>query len=1024
MSLPKFAVKYPITVMMLVLGITLLGVISFEKLGVDLFPDLNNPRLYIEIEDGERSPEEMESQFVEGIESMAIRQDGVAGVSSVCETGSAEITVEYVWDQNMDDAYLDLQKDLSNYTTNLDLDDFTISRYDPNSSAIMTVALSNDKVTDMNELRIMAENYISNELIRIEGIAEVDISGEEVSEISIETTPYLLEAFGVSASDIASRINDYNQNISSGTIEEWDKTYTIKSVSTVTNPEDIENIVLTMTEEEQPNGTTITKPVYIKDVATVSVKNQDPEDIVRLNGKRCLGLSIYKENKYNTVKAVEALQEKFAEMQKTLPDYEFTVVDNQGTFIDDSIGEVKSSALWGMVFAIIILFVFLRRVGSTLIVSIAMPISAIATFTLMYFNGQTLNIMTLGGLALGIGMLVDNAIIVVENIFRLLDKGMNRVDAAIQGTQEVSGAIIASTLTTVVVFLPIVYMQGASGELFKDQAWTVAFSLLSSLVIALLLIPVMASRFFKEKGKSKKKHAVPVQIKGYGRLLERVVARRWIIIIIAIVLVVASGIIVPRVGSEFMPSADSKEFTVDVILTEGSSLSKTSKTLKSIENVVKEVLGDNIKYTYTYVGVSEDESSVFDKENVGGITVLLSDSSKIMAKSAISMLSEVLDNNSEYEIEFSQSVSALEEILGTDGAPLVISVRGEDGDILSSLTKEVLTAINDIDGLYNINTDLDESVPEIEIKVNRRRAGLLGVSTSDISENISSQLEGYDAGEYDNDGELQNITIKMPDVTLAQLYNLPLTINGSDYVLSELAQVKQTYAAKQINREDQVRVNEITAQFNEKLSLDEVVAKVNKKLEEIDFPANYNAKITGQEELRADSFGNLKFALLLSILLVYMVMASQFESLLHPFTILLTIPLALVGSVWAFFLTGHTFNMMAYIGMIMLVGIAVNDSIVLVDAIGQFRQQGMDRLEAIVKAGQNRIRPILMTSLTTILALFPMSLGIGDSAELRSPMAIAVIGGLITSTLLTLVVIPCVYYVFEGMKQSLKRDHD
>lgn len=1021
MSLPKFAVRYPITVLMLVLGITLLGVISFDKLGVDLFPDLNNPRLYVEISAGERSPAEMESQYVERIESMAIRQEGVTSISSICQTGSAQITVEYLWDQDMDNAYLDLQKDLGNYTTQLDLDEFTISRHDPNASAIMTVALTHDEITDMNELRLVAESYVSNELIRLEGIAEVDISGEEVSEIQVETTPYLLKAFDVTTSDIADRIEAYNQNISAGTIEEWDKRFTIKSVSTVTNPRDIENIVLTLTEEEQANGTSINKPVYIRDVAKVTLINKDAEDIVRLNGNRCLGLSIYKESKYNTVKAVEKLEETFAKMQQALPGYEFTVVNNQGTFINESISEVKDSALWGMLFAVIVLFVFLRRVGSTLIVSIAMPISAIATFTLMYFNGQTLNIMTLGGLALGIGMLVDNAIIVVENIFRLLEQGKSRTEAAIEGTREVSGAIIASTLTTIVVFLPIVYMQGASGELFKDQAWTVAFSLLSSLVIALLLIPVLASRFFKEKGKSKRQ-AVPVEFKGYGRWLEGIIKRRWVVIILATVIIGGTAYIVPKVGSEFMPSAETREFIVDVTLPEGSSLEKTTRTIEGIERIASDVLGDDMKYIYSYVGVSDDgSSSVFEKENVGGITVLLNDTSLMTAKHAIETLSSVLGEHPDFEVVFSQRSSALEEILGTDGAPLVVSVSGEDGEILSALTKQVLAAISQVDGVFNLNTDLDESVPEIEVVVDRMRAGLLGVSTAQISQQLSAQLQGYEAGEFENQGEIQDITIKLPDVTLSQLASLPIKVGEKEFLLSEVATIKHTYAPKEIYRNKQVRVIEITAQFEEHLSLNKVVEQVNAQLASVDFPPNYSARVTGEEELRASAFGNLGFALLLSIILVYMVMASQFESLLHPFTILLTIPLALVGSVLSFWALGHTFNMMAYIGMIMLVGIAVNDSIVLVDAIGQFRQQGMDRLQAIVTAGQNRIRPILMTSLTTILALFPMSLGLGESAELRSPMAIAVIGGLVTSTILTLVVIPCVYYVLEGMKESVRR---
>lgn len=1025
-KLAQFSVSYPVTVAMIILGIVLLGIISFSRLGTDLFPDLNNPRIVVEIESGERPPEEMEKQFVENIEGTIIRQSGVMGVSSTSEVGTAQINVEYNWDQDMDEAFLDLQKALTQYSQDEDVEELTIYRNDPNASPIMLAAVSNPDITDMDELRRVAQNYIRNALIRVDGIADVRLSGEEIKEIIIETNPYILESHNITSSSIVSKIESYNSNVSGGTIEDLGQKYIVKGVSIYESPEDLGRLVVGTTIEEDEDGEEVEVPLLLQDVSTISYQNQEPDNIVRLNGNRCIGLSIYKETKFNTVAAIEALNDGFEKVKKALPGYEITVIKNQGKFIDDAISEVEDSALIGILFAIIVLFLFLRRIGTTLVVSAAIPISIVATFNLMYFNGLTLNIMTLGGLALGAGMLVDNAIIVVENIFTMLEKGKTLKEAAVEGTAKVSGALVASTLTTIVVFLPIVYLHGASGELFKDQAWTVAFSLLSSLFVALLIIPILSTIFLSVPKKSKK----PVSTHAYhypkySKFLANMLDKRFMVLLVAVLLVVASYLSLPYVGSEFMPSAQTKEFSIELTLPSGVGLERTASTMEMMEQMINETLEGHISYVYTHAGPQTEtegsDNSVFEGENTGFIKVMLNDETQYSTDDFIPVLSEVFGGVPDLELEFLQDETALQEILGSDASPIMVEVIGDDLVLLDSISDRVFAALKTEDELYNLKSSFEDGVPEVNVQIDRYRAGMFDLEVSTIISQLEEFLMGKEAGSIESDGELTDITLKMPDYPLKDLVNFKIESGDDVYRLGELATISVGSSPKEVIRNNQNRIGRITAHNKGNIPVDKLSLRIQNILSEIDFPAGYRYEIKGEEFMRKESFGNLSFALMLSIILVYMVMASQFESLIHPFTILLTIPLAGVGAIAAFLILGKSLNIMAYIGLVMLAGIAVNDSIILVDAINQFKREGMILKDAILAASNSRLRPIFMTSLTTILGLLPLTIGFGESAAIRSSMAIAVIGGLITSTILTLVVIPCVYYVFDGLFKRDKR---
>lgn len=1024
MGITKFAVKYPVSVLMITLGVCLLGVISYNKLGTDLFPDLKNPALYIELEAGERPPEEIEKQFIQQIESTAARQEGVKQVSSSSKVGGATITVEYDWDQDMDAAFLDLQRSMSQIGQNEEITSLNVSRYDANATPVMTIAMSHQEITDMNELRKIAENYMRSEFVRLEGVADIQLNGQEEAYVEIKTDSYMLDAFDLTAESIASKIEGLNRNVSGGTIVNDEIQYSIKGVNLLESLEDISNIIVafktpTISEnsENAATSTNVKAPIYLKDVAQVELRNKEPKNLARYNGERCLSLSIYKENKYNTVQAVENITQKLEELKKSMPGYEFHIISNQGDFIGASIGEVKDSAIMGVLLAMVVLYVFLRRINTTLIVSISIPVSIIATFNLMYFNGLTINIMTLGGLALGAGMLIDNAIVVMENIYRNLENGLSPKEAAIKGTSEVAGAITSSTLTTIVVFLPIVYIQGAAGELFKEQAWTVSFSLLSSLFVAILLMPMLASKYIYRSSGNKES----VQIKGYGRFVGKLLKRRYIVVITALILVIFSYMLVPLLKMEFMPKAESKEFSTFVTLEPGSRLQSTDNATATIETMITELAGEDLEWIFTQIGPSNTENQAgsgnLKEENQAEIKARLKGDSRLDADAIINQLNHNYVIPDGIEISFEKEQSALQSILGNNEAPVVIEVKGEELELIEELCDEVKEKISSITGVYDVRTSMEKGAPEIDITIDRLKSGIYGVDISSVASQVKSKLNGTTASTFESEGEPIDIEIRVPEVSLAELQNVEIVQGDKKYRLGEIAEVSITTAPKEISRKNQSRIGKVTAMLEKDYTLSGVTPAINSQLENIQFPAKYSAKITGEEEKRAESFNGLSFALLLSIVLVYMVMASQFESLRHPFTILLTIPLAGVGCIYAFLLAGASLNMMAFIGIIMLAGIAVNNSILLVDATNKLKEEGYTLTEALQAAAQQRIRPIIMTSLTTILALLPMCFGFGEGASLRSPMALAVIGGLFTSTIMTLVVIPCVYYIFDKKKK-------
>ena len=848
---------------------------------MDLFPDLNNPRLFIELQSGERSPEEIEQEFVESIEAQAIRQKNAVQVSSVSRVGSALITVEYAWNTNMDEAFLDLQKSMNSFSRNGDIDELTFTQYDPNAEPVILLAFSHPEIEDMDELRQLAESYIRNEFIRLEGIADVHLLGQEQKEVVVSTDPYLLEAYNISPSNISSKIQEFNQTISGGSIVEMGTNYVIKGFSEFESIQDIGQVIVAYTQTSSSTtgtGTTQRTPVLLEDVAEITFRNKDPENIVRLDGRRCMGLAVYKETKYNTITAVNDFMASLDTVRKALPGYELTIIKNQGKFIATAVDEVEQTALIGILLAVIVLFVFLRRIGTTLVVSLAIPVSVMATFNLMYFNGLTLNIMTLESLALGAGMLVDNAIVVMENIFRNMETGMSGPEAAVQGASEVGGAIVASTITTVVVFLPIVFLHGASSELFKDQALTVAFSLLSSLAVALFVIPMISSRLLKHYRFKTKQGSV--KFGWYGRLLGGLLKLRWPIAFIAALMIAGAVYLIPIVGSEFVPKTDLNEFSIELTLPAGTELNRTESTVDNLEKQIASILGDDLDTVFSIVGPSREmggsQSSLYQDENTAVIRVVLKPDRRYPAEVVLARLDAAIGSVPGIQANLVQEQTALQFTMGSDTAPVTIEIEGQDLDVLQRLTTQTRDQMAEIPELFNIETNFDEGRPEINIVLDRVRAGIYDVGINTVTSELGNYLVGTSAGEWDTGSDLTDINIELPKPGLNDLAGMMVSGSGRKVRLDEIADFEITEAPAEITHRNQTRVGIVSASIESGIPLDQVVMKIEEAMGNVSLPPNYRYSIGGEEQQRRESFANLGLALLLSLVLVYMVLASQF----------------------------------------------------------------------------------------------------------------------------------------------------
>lgn len=1038
MGIAAFAVRYPVTVSMFSIGVILLGWISLSKLPTNLFPDLRAPRITVVASAPGLAPQEIERIVIEPLEGRLQTIQGVDQVSSVARADSGAIIIDFNWGTDMDFAMLEVKKNTQ--TSRIEeIEDISALRYDPNALPIMTLGLYGNR--PLEELHYLAERTIGPALERIKGIARAEVTGGLIPEIQCMLDAELLHFYNLTIDSVAQALDQANVSASGGWVEESNQRYMIRAIGEIEDLDQVMRCVI---------GYSSGVPIYLTDVGEAKWGFQEKVNMVRMNNQPAVGLALYKEAGGNTVEVVKAVRaflgtasgEKvqalstrgtdgerggFGRTQETsiVPkDVKLEVAYDQSLFITRAIEDVKSTAIQGITLAAIILLVFLRNFRSTSIVCLAIPISILATFNLMYFMGLSLNVMTLGGLALGSGMLVDNAIVVIENIFRRKQMGDSPKEAAMRGTGEVASAIAASTLTTVVVFVPIAYMGGVTAQMFKEQALTVVFSLMASLVVALVLIPALGSRFLKKvPDVGFKKGGL------YTRILWMTLRHRFATFVVIGLLCLSCVPIVGTIKQEFIPQSAESQFIIKLRMPPGTRLETTEKTARDFEGWLTHDLEENIDTIFTRVGPKPEDTGAVEEEPEGSHTAEMLVSLKRDAKMKAPQIIEYLEPKAKQifglEMNFLMSQTSLSSMMGSESAAIVVEIKGRSLETLAEIAQSVKNEMGRLPEVANIRTTILDGNPEVHMIPDRILMNEYDLDQQQLISIVSSQLKGVVATSLQDVDQTKDIRVQLGDgeMNLPELLDTLIPAgNGRAVTLGNLVEVKIEPGPREILHRNQERIARVLADVGEGQILSDAIIAVRSRIGSMQLPDNYYIRFGGEEERRQESFERLAFALILALVLVYMVMASLFESLLHPFVIMFSMPLAAIGVIWGFYLSGQTLNLMGYIGVIMLVGIAVNNAIVLIDYVNYLRRDlGMEMYEALVDAGCRRLRPILMTTLTTVLALFPMALGIGEGAEIQAPMAVAVIGGMVSSTILTLVIIPVIYSVFEDVIQGAIR---
>lgn len=1049
----EIATERRVTIVMMMTAIVLFGMVSLSRLNLNLLPDISYPTLTVRVELTGAAPAEIENLLAKPIEEAVGVVRNVRLVRSVSRSGQADITIEFLWGTDMDMAGIDIREKLDILLLPLEASRPLLLRFDPSSEPIVRLGLlqkssGTDTVESsearLKSLRRLAESRIKTELEAEEGTAAVKVSGGLEDEIQIRVDQQKLSQLGISIGQIAERIRAENINLSGGRLEEGNQRFLVRTLNEFQSIDEFRDAIVAYVAD---------RPVYLRDVATVEQGYKDREAITRVKGQESVELAIYKEGDANTVQVAERIERRLQALRESMPDdIEIITIYDQSTFISAAVSNVRLAAILGGLIAIFVLYGFLQDARATMIVSIAIPVSVIGTFLLMYTNDISLNIMSMGGIALAVGMLVDNSIVVLENIVRKKEQGEGIVEAAQNGTTEVGSAVVAATLTTIAVFFPMVFISGIAGQLFKDQALTVTFALMFSLVVALTLIPMLASVGAQSRyddGSDAQPangftRAVAFVVRMFGFVFFVISKIFWVllwvptwilqtfyksiaavypgilrwslqhratIILISLLLFLSTMALVPRLGSELIPQFSQGEFTANLRLPPGTPLGETDKAIQAAQRVAARI--DAVKLNYSVAGTGNrlDANPLDAGDNTGTLSITLKAGSGREAEiETMAAMRAELATLPGVQYEFTRPS------LLTFSSPLQIEVSGYDLDSLANVSQSVAQALSASDRFTDIKTTVLSGNPEIQIVFDQERAAKLGLTVRDIANSVVANVRGELATRYTWRDKKIDVLVRGVDTRHSSIDEIRrLIVNPASerpITLDAVADVTVSEGPAEIRRVARNRVAIISANLAYG-DLGAAATEAGEIVSRIPMPSGISAIVTGQSEEMQASFESMRFALLLAVFLVYLVMASQFESLIHPLVILFTIPLALIGAVLALFITGTTVNIVAFIGIIMLAGIVVNNAIVLVDLINQLRAQGQARIEAILEAGTARLRPILMTSLTTTLGLLPMAMGFGEGSEVRTPMAITVIGGLTVSTLLTLVVIPVVYSLMD-----------
>lgn len=1022
----EFCLRRPIAVSMLFILVVIFGFISFINLKYDLYPDIDYPILFVSTEYDGASPEEIETIVTKPLEEALSSVPNVKKINSSSSPDQSTITIEVNYGADLDFTALTVRERIDLVKGNFPdgVENPMVFKFDPSMMPIMFMSVSGG-----NNLAATTEflkDKIKPRLERLPGIASVDIYGGLEREIRVEVDRDRLAAYNLPISLVEKTLQNENVNLPGGVSRKGNTEFLLRTLGQFRTPEEISHLPVTL-----PTGGTIP----LSEIAQVVDDFEEQTQTSRLNNDPSVLMSIRKESDANTVQVTKRLRVELDRLKKEYKGrFAYEKIFDQAEQIEDSMNSVRDNALVGALLAVVILWFFLRNFRTTTIIGISIPISVVVTFAMLYFADMTMNLVSMGGLALGVGMLVDNSIVVLENIYRHRQEGKDKIAAAKDGAGEVAMAIVASTMTTVVVFLPIVFVQGFTAQIFREMALTVCFSLLASLIVSLTLVPMLSSKFIRLKEHEKVDSVEANDENNYqlGRLeafyrkfLNFAVHHKKVIVLSAILafFLGVAPLVAGVVKMEFMATAKSDEFTIDIKLPTGTVLEKTDAIAKKFEDFLTQF--PDIETISTNIGSKSSGSWLQGRTTeVGYLRVNIVDNKKKMTPIIMEKVRQFASTITGAEIEVKETQDHMMGGMG-GGSPISVEISGPDLDQLKELSDQAVELIKAVPGTREIRSSYSEGRPELQLRIDREKANMFGLTAGEIASAVRTAYQGTVPTRLRQGGDEYDIRVQFQEKDRLQAVDLTSLMvqstNGQLVPVTDVCQMRNEVGPSEITRENQTRTITITGQLF-KRDLNSVTKDIEKALHsQLTLPDQYTIIMGGEVEDMRESFSSLGLALLLAIIFVYMVMAIQYESLLHPFTIMLTMPLTVFGVTWSLMLTGRALNVSGLIGVIMLAGIVVNNAIVLVDYIETLRGRGMNRLDAILKAGPTRLRPVLMTTLTTVLGMLPMAIGFGEGGEMEAPLATVVIGGLSFSTLLTLIAIPVLYIIMDDFGAWLKR---
>ncbi len=1028
-NLAGFSVNRPVTVTMLILIVVVLGILSLTKLGLDMLPEIDYPVISVVVQYPGVNSKDVEKLVTEPLEEAVSTVSNIKSIHSTSQEGLSIVLVELNWGTNLDFAAQDIREKVGLIEDYLPDDSSKplVVKFDVSSMPVLAYGitfdclgncLNQDKDKTAFELRRLLKDEVKERIEKLEGIASVSLMGGLEKEVQINLIKSRLEAYGISQDQVFQALRAENLNISGGRLEQGDKEFSVRTIGEYQNIKEIGQTVVAILNNQ---------PVYLRDIAEIKDSYQEERGYSRTNNQPSVLLMVNKQSGTNTTRVAERAKKEIESIAMSLPQLRFHLVMDQSKFVRVFTNRLIQSAIIGAFLASLIIFFFLRNWRPASIIIVAIPLSVIAAFIPIYGAGYTLNLMTLGGLALGVGMLVDNAVVVIENIFRHLEKGESKKQAAVKGTSEVTMAIVASTLTTVAVFFPMALAGGLAGQLSRGFALTIASSLFASLFISLTLAPMLASRLFSQEISNHYFRSTQNKFQKlkerYRKILRWCLSHRRQTIIFSGMIFLFSLLLIPFIGTSFFPSIDSDMLVLNIRMPAGTSLETTDRLVSQIEDVI---LGfDDVDSESSFVGLYQgselDVASGMTSVGVNEaqIMIALKDKNKrhFSSQELSEMIRKKLPAVKGGDIRFTDVSN-----IGGLQSPVEIKIFGKDLAELKKISDNIASDISQIEGIRDIETTFSEGSPEFQIKIDKTKASHLGLTAGQIGSAVRDAWQGRVATRIRQKGEEINIRVRYQQIdreTLSQLGDIQIASPlGISVPLRQIGDVVQGEGPVKITREDQMRFVSITANSAGR-DLGSIVQDIKNRIKTIYLPSGYFIKYGGSYKQMQETFKDFGFALLMAILLVYMVMAAQFENLIHPLVIMFTMPLALVGVLLALALSGQDLSAPSFMGLIVLTGIVVNNAIVLIDYVNQLRKQGLSRHLALVEGGVVRLRPILITSLTTILAMLPVALNSGLGAERMRPMAVAVIGGLTVATGLTLLVIPVIYSLSEDLLKKI-----